>query len=99
MYDGNIQIFDKNEKKISEIEFETYDLNLTPYAKQENKHIYSDELLTNEIIENLKDKKRSGLINMKKTICRNAFKIHKSFIHILLVFSSSDNVKIFEKTK
>ena len=31
LYNGNIQIFESNESKISEIEFETYDLNLTPY--------------------------------------------------------------------
>ena len=39
-----------------EIEFETYDLNLTPYSKKESTHIYSDELFTSQIISNLKGK-------------------------------------------
>ncbi len=86
LYDGNIQIFDKNEKKISEIEFETYDLNLTPYAKQENKHIYSDELLTNEIIENLKDKKRSGFNQYEK---KQFAEMHSRFINPLYIFCLS----------
>ena len=37
LFNGNIQIFESGENKISEIEFETYDLNLTPYNKKENK--------------------------------------------------------------
>ena len=56
LYNGNIQIFDNKENKVSEIEFETYDLNLSPYNKQENKHIYSDELFTKKIISNLSGK-------------------------------------------
>ncbi|MAN50026.1 MAG: hypothetical protein CMD04_04325 [Flavobacteriales bacterium] len=57
LYNGNIQIFESSQNKISEIEFETYDLNLSPYSKEENKHIYSDELFTSQIILNLKGKK------------------------------------------
>ena len=54
MYNGNIQILDKKNKKISEISFETYDLNLAPYVKQESGHIYPDEQSTNEIIRKIK---------------------------------------------
>ncbi len=57
LYNGSIQIFESNENKISEIAFETYDLNLTQYNKQESSHIYSDELYTNQIISNLDGKK------------------------------------------
>ena len=56
LFDGNIQIFESNENKISEIEFETYDLNLTPYNKEESNHIYSDELFTYQILNNLMGK-------------------------------------------
>ena len=56
LFNGNIQIFERNENKISEIEFETYDLNLTPYSKKELDHIYSDELYTKQIINNLNGK-------------------------------------------
>ena len=56
LFNGNIQIFDKSQSKISEIAFDTYDLDLMPYSKEENKHIYSDELLTFEIMRNLKGK-------------------------------------------
>ncbi len=56
LYNGNIQIYEKKENKISEIDFKTYDLNLTPYNKQESKHIYSDELYTSTIMSNLKGK-------------------------------------------
>ena len=65
LYNGSIQIFESNENKISEIAFETYDLNLTQYNKQESSHIYSDELYTNQIISNLDGKKLTNLINMK----------------------------------
>ncbi len=56
LFNGNIQIYEKSENRISEIEFKTYDLNLTPYSKEESKHIYSDELYTSTIINNLKGK-------------------------------------------
>ena len=55
--DGSVVIFESNENKISEIEFETYDVNLTPYNRKESTHIYSEELFTKQIISNLKGKK------------------------------------------
>ena len=50
------KIIDK-ENFVVNIDLETYDLNLTPYKKSENSHIYSDELFTSQIISNLKEKK------------------------------------------
>ena len=55
LYNGNIQILDKKNKKISEIYFETYDLNLAPYTKKESTHIYADELKTSVIIQRIKN--------------------------------------------
>ncbi len=56
LYNGSIQIFNKSDQRISEIEFETYDLDLSPYSKVESSHRYSDELYTGEIYNNLKGK-------------------------------------------
>tara|TARA_Y100000591_G_C21794701_1_gene678647 strand:- start:427 stop:1551 length:1125 start_codon:yes stop_codon:yes gene_type:complete len=56
LYNGTIQIFNKSDQRISEIEFDTYDLDLSPYSKVESNHRYSDELFTLEIFRNLKGK-------------------------------------------
>ena len=39
----------KQNQKISEISFESYDLNLSPYQKKEDVWIYADELKTSII--------------------------------------------------
>ncbi len=56
LYNGSIQIFNKSDKRISEIEFDTYDLDLSPYSKVEDNHRYADELFTKEIYNNLRGK-------------------------------------------
>ena len=61
LFNGNIQIFDKSDQRISEIEFDTYDLDLSPYNKVESSHRYSDELFTKEIYNNLRGKSLSEL--------------------------------------
>ncbi len=66
LFNGNIQIFDKSEQRISEIEFETYDLDLSRYNKSESSHRYSDELFTKEIYNNLKGKSISEFNNYEK---------------------------------
>ena len=55
LYNGSIQILNKDEQKISEISFESYDLNLSPYSKKESTHIYADELKTSDIIKRVID--------------------------------------------
>ena len=57
LFDGVIQVYSNADNRISEVAFNTYDLNLSPYESKENKHIYSDELSTSEIINNLRHKK------------------------------------------
>ena len=59
LFNGNIQILDKSNQRVSEIEFDTYDLDLTPYSKEASNHRYSDELFTKEIYLNLKGKSLS----------------------------------------
>ena len=66
LFNGNIQIFDRNERKISEVEFQTYDLNLAPYNKKESEHIYPDELYTYQIIDNLNGKSIKDLNKYEK---------------------------------
>ncbi len=66
LYTGNIQIFSKSDQRISEIEFDTYDLDLSPYSKVESKHRYADELFTNEIFYNLKGKSLKKLNNYER---------------------------------
>ena len=66
LFNGNIQILDKSNQRISEIEFDTYDLDLSPYSKVESSHRYSDELFTNEIYENLRGKSLRELNNYEK---------------------------------
>ena len=66
LFNGNIQIFDKSNLRISEIEFETYDLDLAPYSKVESSHRYSDELFTKEIFNNLKGKSLGKLNNYER---------------------------------
>ena len=57
LFNGSIQILNKDDNRISEIAFETYDLDLKPYNKNESGHRYSDELLTMEIYDNLASSK------------------------------------------
>ena len=66
LYNGSIQIFNKSDHRISEIEFDTYDLDLSPYSKVESGHRYSDELFTREIFFNLKGKSLKELNNYEK---------------------------------
>ncbi len=84
LYNGNIQIFESNESKISEIEFETYDLNLTPYNKKESDHIYSDELFTSQIISNLDGKKSNEFNKYEK---EQYAELHSRFANPLYIFS------------
>ena len=57
LFNGSIQILNKDDNRISEIAFETYDLDLKPYNKNESGHRYSDVLLTIEIYDNLASSK------------------------------------------
>ncbi len=84
LFNGNIQIFDSGENKISEIEFETYDLNLTPYSKEENTHIYSDELFTFDLLKNLRGKSISNLNTYEK---EQFAELHSRIINPLYIFS------------
>ena len=83
LYNGNIQIFESNQNKISVIAFDTYDLNLSPYNKEENKHVYSDELHTQTIIYNLKDKSPENFSKYEK---EQYAELHSRFINPIYIF-------------
>ena len=83
LFNGNVQIYDNDENRISEIRFETYDLNLTPYNKEENKHIYSDELYTFQIFNNLKNKSIKSLNEDER---EQFAELHKRFSSPLYIF-------------
>ncbi len=83
LYNGNIQIFEMKENKISEIEFETYDLDLKPYSKQESAHIYSDELFTKQIFSNLKGKKINEFNKYEK---EQFAELHTRIVNPLYIF-------------
>ena len=84
LFNGNIQIFERNEKKISEVEFQTYDLNLAPYNKQESEHIYADELYTYQIINNLNGKQIKDLNKYEK---EQFAQLHSRIANPLYIFS------------
>ena len=77
LYNGSVQILNKEDKKISEIAFEIYDLNLAPYNKQEASYLYADELTTSIIISKI----RSG--NFDKA---QFAEINNRFINPLYIF-------------
>jgi len=86
LFNGNIQIFDKSDQRISEIEFDTYDLDLSPYSKVESSHRYSDELFTKEIYINLKGKSLSELNDYER---EQFAEINNRFIAPLYLISLS----------
>ncbi len=55
LFNGSIQIYDSSVNRVSEIAFDTYNLDLTPYNKKESMHIYPDELSTGDLRNNLKN--------------------------------------------
>ncbi len=83
LYNGNIQIYEKQENKISEIDFQSYDLNLNPYTKEESKHIYSDELPTSTIINNLK---RKSVRDFNKYEMEQFAELHSRIINPFYIF-------------
>ncbi len=66
LFNGDVQIYNKQENKISVVEFKSYDLNLMPYNKKENPHIYADEMLTYEIVRKLRGKSLNDFSRFEK---------------------------------
>ena len=54
LLNGFMQVFNKNNEEISEIQFEFYELDLTPYYEKGIKDIYPDEMSSKNLIEKIK---------------------------------------------
>ena len=83
LFNGTIQIYDNTENRISEVAFDTYNLSLLPYGKKESTHIYSDELTTIEIINNLSQK---TLMQFDKYEKEQFAELHSRIINPLYIF-------------
>ena len=55
LLDGFMQILNTDNKEISEVQFEFYELDLTPYYEKGIKNIYPDEMSTEELIQKIED--------------------------------------------
>ena len=60
LYDGTMQIYDEKNKKISEIDFESYSINLETFEKQENTFLYADEKSTSELFKKVISKSNNN---------------------------------------
>jgi len=84
LFNGSIQIYDSSVNRVSEIAFDTYNLDLTPYSKKENTHIYPDELSTSDIRNNIKNISPK---NFSKYEMEQFAELHKRFVNpIYIIF-------------
>ena len=83
LFNGTIQSYNRNENRISEVAFNTYDLNLKPYGAKEISHIYADELSTSEILSNLKNKSPDIYTKYEK---EQFAQLHSRIINPLYIF-------------
>ena len=84
LFNGSIQIYDSGVNRVSEIAFDTYNLDLTPYSNKENTHIYPDELSTSDIRNNLKSISAKNYSKYEK---EQFAELHKRFINpIYIIF-------------
>ena len=84
LFNGSIQIYDGDVNRVSEIAFDTYNLDLTPYSKKESTHIYPDELSTVDIRNNLKDMSPKNFSKYEK---EQFAELHKRIVNpIYIIF-------------
>jgi len=78
LYEGTMQIFNKEQYKISEIDFDKYSIDLKIFDKVENKYFYADEQSSIELIKKIYNIKNS----------QEEFGVlHNRFIKALYIFS------------
>ena len=84
LFNGSIQIYDSDVNRVSEIAFDTYNLDLTPYSKKESTHIYPDELSTSDIKSNLENISPEKFSKYEK---EQFAELHKRFVNpIYIIF-------------
>ena len=77
LYDGTMQIYNQEEYKISEIDFDKYSIDLKPFDKTEKKFFYADEKSSIELINKISNKQNN---NEEFAV------LHNRFIKSLYVF-------------
>ena len=82
LFNGSIQIYDNSVNRVSEIAFDTYNLDLTPYSKKEGTHIYPDELSTSDIRKNLESRSPKNFSAYEK---EQFAELHSRFINPIYV--------------
>ncbi len=82
LFNGTIQIYDNDVNRVSEIAFDTYNLDLTPYGKKESTHIYPDELSTSDIRNNLENLSYKNFSKYEK---EQFAELHKRFVNPIYV--------------
>jgi lipopolysaccharide export LptBFGC system permease protein LptF len=83
LFNGTIQLYNNNENRITEIAFDTYDLNLLPYRTKESSYIYPDELSTAELFENIENKSINSLSKREK---EQFAELHSRIINPFYIF-------------
>ena len=84
MFNGSIQIYDSDVNRVSEVAFDTYNLDLAPYSKKESTHIYPDELSTSDIRNNLENLSAKNFSKYEK---EQFAELHKRFVSpIYIIF-------------
>ncbi len=82
LFNGSIQIYDSSVNRVSEIAFDTYNLDLSPYSKKESTHIYPDELSTNDIRNNLANMSPKNFSKYEK---EQFAELHKRFVNPIYI--------------
>ena len=82
LFNGSIQIYDNSVNRVSEVAFDTYNLDLTPYSKKEGTHIYPDELSTSDIRKNLESRSPKNFSAYEK---EQFAELHSRFINPIYV--------------
>ena len=83
LFNGSIQIYDSSVNRVSDIAFDTYNLDLAPYSKKEGMHIYPDELSTSDIKNNLESISTKNFSAYEK---EQFAELHSRFINPIYVF-------------
>ena len=60
LYDGTMQIYNEKESKISEIDFDSYSIDLKNFEKVENNFLYADEKTTKELYNKILSKNNNN---------------------------------------
>ena len=78
LYNGTLQIYNESKRKISEIDFDSYSIDLKVFDKVEKKFFYADEISTTVLIKKIMNKENNS---------EEYGVLHNRFIKALYVFN------------